>query len=298
MILGLLVGDPALAAQLLDQRVVGGQHPQLAVTPHIRAAVADVGDRDVVAVDEQRRSASSPCPSGVESCWASAWMRPFASSIDRGAERPPAASPERRSAASNRLGGDPRGNLARLGASHAVGDREQRRAGEVGVLVRGPLAPGVRPEGLLADAQRHQCSPGSWSSKRNSVSPILIWSRSESSASPWSLPPFRIGAVGRAHVLDVVGGPARVEPGVDRGGEAVLDPHVGVARAARSRARRRGRSARSAGSPPPVTATSQASVAGARPPAPTGWKPVASGAGAPVLRSSRRALRETQNRNR
>ena len=39
-----------------------------------------------------------------------------------------------------RLGRDPRGDLARLGAAHAVGDREQRRAGEVGVLVRGPLA--------------------------------------------------------------------------------------------------------------------------------------------------------------
>ena len=38
--------------------------------------------------------------------------------------------------------------------------------------------------------------------------------------------------------------------------------------------------------------------AGSRPPGPTGWKPVASGAGAVVARTSLSALRATQSRNR
>ena len=53
VVLGLLVGDPALAAQLLDQRVVGSQHAQLAVAPQVGAAVADVGERDLVALDDR-----------------------------------------------------------------------------------------------------------------------------------------------------------------------------------------------------------------------------------------------------
>src|SRR6266480_1902972 len=53
-----------------------------------------------------------------------------------------------------------------------------------------------------------------------------------------------------------------------------------------------------ASNPPPRVATSQASVAAARPPGPTWCTPVASGAGAVVRRSSRKALLATQNRNR
>ena len=53
------------------------------------------------------------------------------------------------------LDGDPRGDLAGLGAAHAVGDHEQRRAREQRVLVGAPLAPGVGPGVLLGHAQ-HQ----------------------------------------------------------------------------------------------------------------------------------------------
>ena len=85
---------------------------------------------------------------------------------------------------------------------------------------------------------------------------------------------------------------------MDRGGEAVLDPDVGLGGAADREPAEEvvalvGRQA-AAGD-----ATRKASVRRPRGrPGPTGWKPVASGAGAPVLRSSRRALRETQSRNR
>ena len=50
-----------------------------------------------------------------------------------------------------------RGDLAGLGAAHPVGDREQRRAREEGVLVAPALAAGVGALEVLGDAQ-HQRS--------------------------------------------------------------------------------------------------------------------------------------------
>ena len=41
------------------------------------------------------------------------------------------------------LDGDARGDLAGLGATHPVGDHEQRRAGERAVLVVAALAAGI-----------------------------------------------------------------------------------------------------------------------------------------------------------
>ena len=89
-----------------------------------------------------------------------------------------------------RLGGDARGDLARLGSSHPICDGEHRCAGEEGVLVCGALAARVGSEGLLDDAQHHS-PPGICSSKRSSVSPMRITSRSEISASPSSVAPLR-----------------------------------------------------------------------------------------------------------
>jgi hypothetical protein len=51
------------------------------------------------------------------------------------------------------VGGRFRGDLARLGAAHPVGDNEDRRAHEVGVLVGAALAARVRAERLVDDAQ-------------------------------------------------------------------------------------------------------------------------------------------------
>ena len=51
------------------------------------------------------------------------------------------------------VGGRLRGDLPRLGAAHAVGDDEDRRADEERVLVLAALATGVGAEGLVVDAQ-------------------------------------------------------------------------------------------------------------------------------------------------
>ena len=126
------------------------------------------------------------------------------------------------------VGGGFRGDLAGLGAAHAVGDDEDRRADEERVLVGAALAAGVGAERLVVDPQ-HQSVPVS---NLNSVSPIRITSPSISSASPFRVGVVEQGAVGRAHVLDVGAAVAVEDPGVDAGGVAVLDLHVGVARAA------------------------------------------------------------------
>src|SRR5262249_24621564 len=75
-------------------------------------------------------------------------------------------------------GRDPRGNLTGLGAAHAVGDGEQRRAGGVGGLVRVALPAGVCLVSFFGDGEHQETS------KRNSVSPIRITSPWVSSASP------------------------------------------------------------------------------------------------------------------
>ena len=188
VILGLLVGDPALAPQLLDQRVVGGQQSQRSVSPQVGAAVADVGERDIVTFDHRRgeRRPHAGAARVLLGEVVDALVGGLGDPSEVGLRGTPGAL-----VGLERLRRDPRSDLAGLGAPHPVGDGEDRGVRVVGVLVRRPLAPGVRPGRRLSDPQRHQSAPGTWSSNRNSVSPILIRSRSDSSASPCSRPPFR-----------------------------------------------------------------------------------------------------------
>ena len=179
MLLGLLLRETPLAAELLDQRVVLGQALELAVAEEVGAAVADVAEGHLV-VAEQRR--------GERRAHAGAGGVLLGEPVDLPVGRlgdllqlslrrrllghpPPALEG---------AGGDPGGHLAGLRAAHPVGDREDRRPREVGVLVRVALAAGVGLVSLLGDDQHQETS------KRNSVSPIRIPSPGLSSASPCS----------------------------------------------------------------------------------------------------------------
>ena len=154
MLLGLLGRQLALAAQLLDQRVVARQLAQLAVAEEVRAAVADVHDADLVARDQR---------AGERRAHAAA-ARVLARELEDAAVRlvrEPRELLLRAAVAEllvERVRGDPRGDLAGLRAAHAVGDHVHRRARVVGVLVRVALAAGVGARRLLDDPQ-HEAHP-------------------------------------------------------------------------------------------------------------------------------------------
>ena len=79
MLLRLLARQPALPAQLLDQRVVARELAQLAVAQQVGAAVADVHDRDLVVGDQRAGRASSPSRCGSSPRCASSKIRRLAS---------------------------------------------------------------------------------------------------------------------------------------------------------------------------------------------------------------------------
>jgi hypothetical protein len=150
VILCLLVGEPALAAKLLDQRVVRGQQAQLAVAVEIGAAVADVGEADLLALEQGRGQGRTHARD------AGVLLGHVVNAGVRLLQRPAQERLRRLAlalAGLKRLDRYLRGDLARLGAAHAVGDRKQGRLRVVGVLVSRPLAPGVGPERLLDHAK-------------------------------------------------------------------------------------------------------------------------------------------------
>ena len=53
MLLGLLLREPSLATKLLHQRVILGEALELALAQNVRAAVADVPERDLIATDHR-----------------------------------------------------------------------------------------------------------------------------------------------------------------------------------------------------------------------------------------------------
>ena len=92
-----------------------------------------------------------PIPAAAGSSSARAKMRSFAVRTIAAT----AVLPERAGAALLERGGrEPRGELARLGAAHAVGDREQRRLADERVLVLQPPAARVGERARAADPSR------------------------------------------------------------------------------------------------------------------------------------------------
>jgi hypothetical protein len=183
MLLGLLVGKPSLAAELLDQRVVLGEALELAVAEDVGAAVADVGEADIVAA-HHRGGQRGPHPGAgrvalgelvdLMVCLAEQVLE---LSLGRAVLGEVAFEGPH---------GDAGGDLTRLGPAHPVRHREDRSARVVGVLVGVALLAGVSLLCLFGGLEHLVRYPGISGTKRNSVSPIRIRSPSASSASPCS----------------------------------------------------------------------------------------------------------------
>ena len=294
VVLGLGVGELALAPHLLDQRVVAGQPLELAAAQPVGAAVADVADRHLFGLGvDDRRGQRRPHP-GPRGVGAGELVDRAVGGVDRLAQD---LLRRRRRAARRRRHRRPLSRRPR-----PPGRRPSRRR-------RRRSAPARRrsPRWRCAGARCRCGRPGRRSAASsiprprslNSVSPIRTMSPSISSASPFRVGVVEQGAVGRVHVLDVGAPVASEDPGVHAGGVAVVDPHVGFGRAADREAADQVEAlagveaAAALGDQPGI---GRARAAAARPG--TWWKPVASGAGEAVRRRSLSALRAIQSRKR
>ena len=147
---GLLGGQPALADELVDERVVVGEPLQAAVTQPVGATVADVRDHDLLLADihgRQRRAHTRLLGVRLRQLM-DARVGRLRERDQRGVGVCGVAQPF-----AEGLDGDLRGDLAGLGAAHPVGHDEQRRTGQQRVLVGAALAAGVGRGVLLGYAQ-------------------------------------------------------------------------------------------------------------------------------------------------
>ena len=124
--LRLLRRQLAAPHELGDERVVVGQLLELVVAQHVGARVADVAEGDACRPARRARPSSScPCPTVagvVRRALVDAAVRLLDQLDDAVARRR-----RSRPLSLERAGGERRGDLARLRAAHAVGDREERR---------------------------------------------------------------------------------------------------------------------------------------------------------------------------
>jgi hypothetical protein len=129
VVVGLLGGELALALELLDQRVVVGEALEGAVAQPVGARVADMGHGDIVLADHRGGDRGAHALAGavglgqvVDALIGQADPRAQGS---LGVLVAFVVEPRLEG-----LHGQPRGDLAGLGAAHPVGDYEQRSAGE------------------------------------------------------------------------------------------------------------------------------------------------------------------------
>ena len=239
-------------------------------------------------------------PLRLESSCASSKMRRLASVATRASCCSGVPSP---SPLVERLRGDPRRDLARLRAAHPVRHRVHRRAGEVGVLVRVALAPGIRARRLLDDPQhsgpptRPAVAAGRQVIHCRTGTRCRRSGRSPGRRSCWVLDPLpvHVGAVGRAHVLDVDEAVAVVQARVPARRVRVVDRHLARERPADHEARPDPERVARWQAAAPLDDQPAASTAARPRRAPSPPNPDGSVAG---RRRSRSALRATHSRNR
>ncbi|CAB4881952.1 unannotated protein [freshwater metagenome] len=151
MILSLLRAQAALTDELLDERMIAREPLERTVTQAVAARVADVHQRDVVGAHMKRRERCAHA--GTSVVGERELVDPRVGLAHQLAKPLFGAGRARRQPLLQRLDRNPCGDLAGLGPSHAVGDREERRTRQHGILVGPALTPGVAALGMLRDAQ-------------------------------------------------------------------------------------------------------------------------------------------------
>ena len=163
----LVLGDPALVDQALHEGVVGGQLGEGAVAQQVAAAVTDVADADLGAVeDDGRDGGAGALDLGVLRDQAGDAV---VAAVDRAGEAAEHVALEvlagRLVELAEHLDGGRAGDVAARGATDTVGDHEQVGSGVPGVLV---VAPNPADVGKRCVAQLHLRSS-------RIVFPMRIW---------------------------------------------------------------------------------------------------------------------------
>nr|WP_230316180.1 hypothetical protein [Conexibacter sp. W3-3-2] len=159
----LLGRELALADELVDERVVARQPLEAAVPQQVQAAVADVRDRQLLLADVRggdRRAHARTVLVGAREL-----VDLGVGVLDERGEALLDAALALGQAGLEHGDRHPRGDLAGLRAAHAVGDREQGRPRERGVLVGPAGTAGVGVLEVVGDAKHEKGSSGPYPSR-------------------------------------------------------------------------------------------------------------------------------------
>jgi hypothetical protein len=151
MDIGLLRRDPALGHHALDERVVLGEQPELAVADQVGPRVAHVHQSDLVGAGDH--GGERGAHAGEVAVARRAIEHHPVRLADLVGQAAPVAGLDD---VTKRLERERRGHVAGPVPAHAVGHREHRRLHEVGVLV--PLA-SLADVGGCTDANPHRPPP-------------------------------------------------------------------------------------------------------------------------------------------
>ena len=244
---GLLLGDPALVDQALDERVVLGDLADLAVPEQVGAAVTDVAEGELLAVEQRDggRGAGAAEARVVVDDLGDPVVGPVQGARDGAAQVGVRPRVELAELADGGAGGQ----VSAGGPADAVADGDHPRAGVAGVLVvlADPAHVGDRG---VAQTERHRLLP---QLDHRLADTHLRAERERGRLGDPDGPD--VGAVGRAEVLDEPLVARRGDPGVPGGDVVVVEADRGVLVRGRSGSGRRSRSARSPWLSPSTTST-------------------------------------------
>ena len=156
---GGLAGEVALAHHLADQRVVVGDLLEGLVAPQVKAAVADVGELEAVVVEQG--GGEGGAHAGARPVGARFAVDAFVGDL-RGVGQRGAVG----EVGGQRVERQVRGDLAGLGAAHAVGHGHQGQLVDEGVFVARPVKTDVGQRRVADDEGHATVTPRSGRSSR------------------------------------------------------------------------------------------------------------------------------------